>query len=96
MRFQFRPTVDHAPEPGLGGAEYDVTVTTVFGPPGVPVGHVTSRWDRTNGVHWIADDADGAPVTGASTPVGRPARPKPFERRIDAAKALARKAGFTV
>jgi len=53
-------TSNHAPEPGLGGAEYLVAQ-------GVEnIGKVRSTWDRTYGVHWEASllvDEDGSGFT---------------------------------
>lgn len=68
----FHRTKNHAPEPGLGGAEYEVSIM---------VGTVKSTWNRTNGVHWLAYRNDGAVVMSGKTP-------RPFESRQQAAQYL--------
>lgn len=77
----FTRMAEHAPEPGLGGAAYDVHIPVPTSFRRYWVGRVRSRWDRTNGVHWTAADREGDVIVS-----GRAARA--FETRAAAAAAL--------
>lgn len=75
----FERTADHEPEPGLGGSDYRVYAD------GEWIGKVTSTWNRTDGVHWVATDTNLAPIRS-----GR--YPRAFENRKAATQALERRA----
>lgn len=75
-------TADHDPEPGLGGAAYEVS-----GPGGSVLGRVESQSDRTDGVQWLAKDLRGEPMR-YGRPAGEVGPVRTFEKRSGAVDAL--------
>ena len=74
---KYHPTVEHAPEPGLGGASYTVRKN------GANLGRVESSWNRTSGLHWtVSLGLSLRPLTDHGGHV------RTFETRAAAAYAL--------